>query len=225
MRVAGKPLKSLKKLTVVEGFRLASSVQQEIVFERETCGTERAMKSLSTRTRGCNAEAQAESAESKEGAREDGAIIGDSMTGSTAAPCGDCAEILDGLNNVLAGVLLNAQMLEWKLPSYSRSKRYLHEIERNAQRGGELVKRLSERVPAGCSAKASSKRGYAGAPTLASGNPAMVSRESGAAVQTAVSPSGRTPGNAPVVRLQRRMVAVSHDSVTSALAMFPKKGR
>ena len=44
----------------------------------------------------------------------------------------DCAEILHGLNNVLASVLLNAQVMEWKLPSYSRSKRYLHEIERNA---------------------------------------------------------------------------------------------
>jgi hypothetical protein len=33
-------------------------------------------------------------------------------------------------------------VLEWKLPSYSRLKRNLHEIERNAQRGGELVKRL-----------------------------------------------------------------------------------
>jgi hypothetical protein len=43
-------------------------------------------------------------------------------------------------------MLLNAQVLEWKLPSYSRSRRYLHEIERNAQRGGELVKRLLEQI-------------------------------------------------------------------------------
>src|SRR5664279_6436495 len=54
----------------------------------------------------------------------------------------ECAEILHGLNNVLASMLLNAQVLEWKLPTYSRSRRYLHEIERNAQRGGELVKQL-----------------------------------------------------------------------------------
>src|SRR5664279_5533149 len=54
----------------------------------------------------------------------------------------ECGAILHGLNNVLAAMLLNAQVLEWKLPSYSRSRRYLHEIERNAQRGGELVKRL-----------------------------------------------------------------------------------
>jgi len=42
----------------------------------------------------------------------------------------ECAELLHGLNNVLVGMLLNAQVLEWKLPSYSRLKRNLHEIER-----------------------------------------------------------------------------------------------
>ena len=51
-------------------------------------------------------------------------------------------ELLHGLNNVLASTLLNAQVMEWKLPSYSRLKRNLHAIERNAQRGGELVRRL-----------------------------------------------------------------------------------
>src|SRR5271169_5744713 len=63
---------------------------------------------------------------------------------------GDCAELLHGLDNVLASVLLNAQVMEWKLPSYSRSKRYLHEIERNAQRGGELVKCLLGRLEDSC---------------------------------------------------------------------------
>jgi hypothetical protein len=58
----------------------------------------------------------------------------------------ECAELLHGLNNVFVGMLLNAQVLEWKLPSYSRLKRNLHEIERNAQRGGELVKRLLKRL-------------------------------------------------------------------------------
>lgn len=67
------------------------------------------------------------------------------------------AELLHGLNNVLVAVLLSAQVMEWKLPSYSRLKRHLHEIERNAQRGGELVKRLLNRIdaspreaPSGC---------------------------------------------------------------------------
>ena len=78
------------------------------------------------------------------------------LSGVTAVSAGQtagdgCAEILHGLNNVLASMLLNAQVLEWKLPSYSRSRRYLHEIERNAQRGGELVKRLLEELEKSCS--------------------------------------------------------------------------
>src|SRR5664279_6566944 len=77
-------------------------------------------------------------------------VSSDSIRGTGAGcsqgACDDCAGILHGLNNVLASMLLNAQVMEWKLPSYSRSRRYLHEIERNAQRGGELVKRLLERL-------------------------------------------------------------------------------
>src|SRR5664279_3499615 len=69
-----------------------------------------------------------------------------------------CAETLHGLNNVLASMLLNAQVLEWKLPSYSRSRRYLHEIERNAQRGGELVKQLLRQLEARCPAALNSSR-------------------------------------------------------------------
>jgi hypothetical protein len=49
---------------------------------------------------------------------------------------------LHDLNNAFSGVLMNAQVMECKLPSYSRSKRYIHEIERSAQRGSALVKRL-----------------------------------------------------------------------------------
>jgi hypothetical protein len=45
-------------------------------------------------------------------------------------------------------VLLNTQVMEWKLPSYSRLKRNLHEVQRNAQRGGELTKRLLNRLEA-----------------------------------------------------------------------------
>ena len=59
------------------------------------------------------------------------------------------AELLHELNNVLVSMLLSAQVMEWKLPSYSRLKRNLHEMERNAQRGGELVKRLLQRMSAG----------------------------------------------------------------------------
>jgi hypothetical protein len=72
--------------------------------------------------------------------------------------CGDCTEILHGLNNALASMLLNAQVMEWKLPSHSRSKRYVHEIERNAQRGGELVKQLLARLESICPAAVSGRR-------------------------------------------------------------------
>jgi len=93
----------------------------------------------------------------------DGMIDSDPEPGSktdTSTPAGiandfcrpgirdECAELLHGLNNALVSMLLNAQVMEWKLPSYSRLKRNLHEIERNAQRGGELVKRLLQRLDA-----------------------------------------------------------------------------
>jgi hypothetical protein len=59
-----------------------------------------------------------------------------------------CVELLHDLGNSFAAVLLNAQVLDGKMPSYSRSKRYVHEIERSAQRGGALLKRLLDRLPA-----------------------------------------------------------------------------
>jgi len=58
----------------------------------------------------------------------------------------ESAELLHELNNVFVSVLLNTQMMEWKLPSYSRLKRNLHEVQRSAQRGGELAKRLLNRL-------------------------------------------------------------------------------
>ena len=59
-----------------------------------------------------------------------------------------CRELLPGLNDAFAVILMNAQALDSKLPSYSRTKRYIHEIERSAQRGGALLKRLLDRLPA-----------------------------------------------------------------------------
>jgi hypothetical protein len=53
-----------------------------------------------------------------------------------------CAELLHELANTTTAVLMNAQVLGWKLPPYSHLKRPLREIERNAQRGSELMKRL-----------------------------------------------------------------------------------
>jgi hypothetical protein len=70
-------------------------------------------------------------------------------------------ELLHDLNNTFAAVLTNAQVLDGKLPSYSRSKRYIHEIERGAQRGTALLKRLLERLAAeACGACACSEKEF-----------------------------------------------------------------
>jgi hypothetical protein len=61
--------------------------------------------------------------------------------------CGECAEVLHELANVMTGVLTNTQLLGWKLPPYSHLKRSVHELERGAQRSSELLKRLRERCP------------------------------------------------------------------------------
>jgi len=53
-----------------------------------------------------------------------------------------CADTMHELANSMTAVLINAQVLEWKLPPYSRLKRPVREIERHAQRSGALLKRL-----------------------------------------------------------------------------------
>jgi hypothetical protein len=59
---------------------------------------------------------------------------------------GELGEILHALNNVLVSIVLNAQIMEWKLPSYSRMRRNTHEIQRSAQRAGVLLKRITVRT-------------------------------------------------------------------------------
>lgn len=61
--------------------------------------------------------------------------------------CGECSDVLHELSNVLTGVLTHVQVLGWKLPPYSHLKRSVRELERGAQRSGELLKRLRERCP------------------------------------------------------------------------------
>ncbi len=61
---------------------------------------------------------------------------------SSRAFSDDCENLVHELANTITAVLVNVQVLGWKLPPYSRLKRPLREIERNAQRGGELMKRL-----------------------------------------------------------------------------------
>lgn len=68
--------------------------------------------------------------------------------GEKACPsvtCDDCADTLHELANLMTCVVTNAQVLGWKLPPYSHLKRPIREVERNAQRGGELLKRLMQR--------------------------------------------------------------------------------
>jgi hypothetical protein len=60
----------------------------------------------------------------------------------------DCADLVHELANTTTAVLINAQVLDWKLPPYSRLKRPLREIERNAHRGSELMKQLLRRLTA-----------------------------------------------------------------------------
>lgn len=59
----------------------------------------------------------------------------------------ECAATLHALNNAVSVILLNAQVMEWKLPPYSHVKRHAREIERNAQRSAELLKQLARKSP------------------------------------------------------------------------------
>jgi hypothetical protein len=131
--------------------------------------------------------------------------------GEAKAACGDCADILHGLNNVLASMLLNAQVMEWKLPSYSRSKRYLHEIERNAQRGGELVKRLLGRLQLGCRVDLSPSRDCEVSSTVRGTEIALAAHEPDAVACGLGSPIDPAAHATPVFRDHRKKV--SHTTV------------
>jgi len=65
---------------------------------------------------------------------------------SHAGSC--CADTLHELANTMTAVLIHIQVLEWKLPPYSRLKRSVREIERHAQSGGALLKRLLQQFQA-----------------------------------------------------------------------------
>jgi hypothetical protein len=78
-----------------------------------------------------------------------------------------CIELLQDLSNTFAAVLMNAQVLDGKMPNYSRSKRYVHEIERSAQRGGAQLKRLIDRLPASGSGAGDSEFGSGRVPPVA----------------------------------------------------------
>lgn len=56
--------------------------------------------------------------------------------------CSDCKELLHEISNTITGVLMNAQILERKLPPYSHLKRLVRQVARGAQGGSELLKQL-----------------------------------------------------------------------------------
>lgn len=73
-------------------------------------------------------------------------IPSDPNSMSSAPAAASWGETVHALSNVMTAVLMNSQVLDWKLPPYSRLKRLVREIERNAQRGGELLKRLQRQL-------------------------------------------------------------------------------
>ena len=99
---------------------------------------------------------------------------------------GDCADLVHELANTSTAVLMNVQVLEWKLPPYSRLKRPLREIERNAQRGRELVKRLLSRLAIDTTDPAGQDRSNVQVPWLALTNTVMA-QEPGVASGSAVN--------------------------------------
>jgi hypothetical protein len=72
----------------------------------------------------------------------------DPQNSRSSRACSDSAAavLVHELANTTTAVLMNAQVLGWKLPPYSHLKRPLREIERNAQRGSELMKCLLRRL-------------------------------------------------------------------------------
>ncbi len=72
----------------------------------------------------------------------------EAMARSSELRCSDCASLLHTLSNTMTSILMNAQVLAWKLPPYSHLKRPVREVERNAQRSSELLKRLMRQAGA-----------------------------------------------------------------------------
>ena len=126
---------------------------------------------------------------------------------SSGGGCGDCSEILHGLNNALASMLLSAQVMEWKLPSYSRSKRYLHEIERNAQRGGELVKQLLARLESVCPVAVSGRQSGEVASSLAASDCAAAGQQPHHVVRSVDPPARPVAPPAAVFRSSGKKMA------------------
>ncbi len=131
----------------------------------------------------------------------------------------ECDDLLHQLSNVLTSVIMSAQMLEWKLPAYSHLKRPLRELERNAQRGGELVKQFLRRVGEGPSDPACIS--IAGSQVMV---PTVVAMQEsgGGAVEADTRLTGIASGPAPGFFVHRlRHLTTECDPCTSSF--FPKR--
>jgi hypothetical protein len=122
------------------------------------------------------------------------------------------------LANSTGALLMNAQLLEWRRPPYSRLKRTVREIERHAQRSAALLKRLLLEFEINRAAQEVCGRVPGGQGTMAAvTGQGLKATEEGQAKLPAQEPSSFAPG--PVFLAQRN----SHRCVTPALAVFSRK--
>ncbi len=148
----------------------------------------------------------------------------DVTTPHFTCPDSGCADTMHELANSMTAVLINAQVLEWKLPPYSRLKRPVREIERHAQRSGELLKRLLHEFEPSLSPKAGQE--FCGqVPTLHGTMAAVTAQGLGATDGGPVklplqmrSPSASAPGFSP-----ERELTLICDPCTST--SFPNEER
>ncbi|MDR3749733.1 MAG: sigma-54 dependent transcriptional regulator [Acidobacteriota bacterium] len=136
---------------------------------------------------------------------------------SPHAGVGGCCDTAHELANLVTAVLMNAHVLQWRMPSHSRMKRPVLEIERQAQRGGELLKYLLRQL------ESLQPRGNLVA------SPAATPPAKGARRFKIRAPAcGQSIGQRPPWRLRFLVLPCrelnSHCHVTAALARFSQKG-
>jgi len=131
-------------------------------------------------------------------------------------------ELLHELNNAFAVVVMNAQALDSKLPSYSRAKRYLHEIERSAQRGEALLKRLLQRLAADESGLSADALHQEWLPPVAERAEVVANQSQDACAEGVLSFAPSVPSNQ--ARPVRGAEQGSHGCVTAALVCTSRKG-
>jgi hypothetical protein len=151
------------------------------------------MKSLSDLT--CNSDPEHEAWHSTEPLQSGGENENGRSSHLAAV---DSAELLHQLNNVFVTVLLNTQVMEWKLPSYSRLKRNLHEVQRDAQRGGELVKQLRKRLELAVHRELGEGNSKGGGNQTDAGNRAVANQELKPAIRLENTTIESQKHNAPV---------------------------